>query len=362
MTCHVGKIAFFSLSICLAATIQNNAQTTGVAISTVETSSSAVPESIRREATAAVNRAIDWLIARQNPDGYWSNIEFPALTALPLWAIVQGGSENKDAIDRATKYILSSANDNGSICREPAEKRREGGLCNYNTALAIVALNAVGNPEFVPFIQKGRTFLAGTQHFGGDIYRGGMGYDAENDKPDADLSNSYLAYEANSHDESPDVVTNYGGFAYQPGASKAGSFTTEDGEVHLRSYGSMTYAGMLSFIYAEVDKNDPRVQSAFEWSRKNWSVDENPGMGLQGLYYYYQTMAKALSVMGEDVIQRQDGSTLNWRTELINKLLSLQKIETDGTGYWVNTEGRWWEADPVLVTSYSLLALELALK
>ena len=32
-----------------------------------------------------------------------------------------------------------------------------------------------------------------------------------------------------------------------------------------------------------------------------------------------------------------------------------------GFGYWVNEENRWWEADPVLVTSYALLGLQIAL-
>ena len=85
-------------------------------------------------------------------------------------------------------------------------------------------------------------------------------------------------------------------------------------------------------------------------------------MDQQGLYYYYQTMAKALSVYGSDILTLEDGTRVNWRTELVKKLVARQKIDArTGHGYWVNEEGRWWEADPVLVTSYSLLALEMAL-
>ena len=62
-----------------------------------------------------------------------------------------------------------------------------------------------------------------------------------------------------------------------------------------------------------------------------------------------------------EVIVKADGTRIAWREELIKKLISLQMIEADGTGYWVNSEGRWWEADPVLVTSYALLAWEIAL-
>ena len=391
----------FYISICsfLLATGLAGAQDV-VDVASVETATSPVPESLQNEARAAMDRATAWLLKQQQPEGHWSNADFPALTALPVWAIVKAGAEPSEALDRAAAYMTGTFNENGSFCREPREQRKGGGLCNYNTALVIVALHALGNPEHIPLIQKARTYIASSQHLGDDIYQGGMGYDAETGRPYADLSNSYLAYEAmrltesvedlrtevgeradldwkaaeqfiqrvqnrpESNDQpwASDDPENAGGFAYKPDSSMAGSTTNEAGEIRLRSYGSMTYAGLLSFIYAQVDKNDSRVTSAYEWSQKNWTVDENPGMELQGLFYYYQTLAKALSAMETDIITLADGTTINWRTELIKKLLSLQKTEPDGTGYWVNTEGRWWEADPVLVTSYSLLALQMALR
>ena len=372
---------------------------TAVTLPTVETRQSPVPETLQREADAAVGRAVKWLVDRQQTEGHWSNPDFPALTALPLWAIIKSDRGQADAISRAASYIMSTFNEDGSFCRTPSEARKGGGLCNYNTALCMVALHAAGNPEFIPAIQQARSFIARTQHFGDDIYRGGMGYDPDTGRPYADLSNSYLAFEAMRLTESVEDLrkqtgehadldweaaqqfiervqnrpesndqpwasndpADYGGFAYKPDSSMAGSFTNEAGEIRLRSYGSMTYAGLLSFIYASADQSDPRVQSAFEWTRRHWTLEENPGMDLQGLFYYYHTLAKALSVMGVDVIALEDGGSLNWRTELVKKLISLQRIEPDGTGYWVNTEGRWWEADPTLVTSYSLLALLMAL-
>ena len=121
-----------------------------------------------------------------------------------------------------------------------------------------------------------------------------------------------------------------------------------------KAYGSMTYAGMQSLIYANVDKNDPRVKLALKWLENSYSLDENPGMGVQGLYYYYQAMSKALSAMGIDTLTLENGRKVDWRDELANKLISIQKSD----GSWVNTNNRWWEADPVLVTSYCVLALE----
>lgn len=360
---------------------------------------SPVSDSLANEARAAIKRGMDWLIAKQAADGTWSNPDFPALTALPLWALVQGGSDDTASVDRAVAYILSSVNPDGSICRTPREIKKGGGLCNYNTAIAMVALNAVGRPDLVPVVQKARTVIAGTQHQGDDLYEGGMGYDPSTGRPYADLSNSYLAYEAmrltenvedqrkqgdaradldwkaaqkfiqrvqnlpGSNDQTwaSDDPEERGGFAYKPDSSMAGAVTNTDGTIRLRSYGSMTYAGLLSFIYAKVDKDDERVKSAFDWSAKHFTLEENPGMGLQGLFYFYHVLSKALAAHGSEVIVKPDGTRIAWREELIKKLVSLQKIETDGTGYWVNSEGRWWEADPVLVTSYALLALEIAL-
>ena len=360
---------------------------------------SPVSDSLANEARAAIKRGMDWLIAKQAADGTWSNPDFPALTALPLWALVQGGSDDTASVDRAVAYILSSVNPDGSICRTPREIKKGGGLCNYNTAIAMVALNAVGRPDLVPVVQKARTVIAGTQHQGDDMYEGGMGYDPSTGRPYADLSNSYLAYEAmrltenvedqrkqgdaradldwkaaqkfiqrvqnlpGSNDQTwaSDDPEERGGFAYKPDSSMAGAVTNTDGTIRLRSYGSMTYAGLLSFIYAKVDKDDERVKSAFDWSAKHFTLEENPGMGLQGLFYFYHVLSKALAAHGSEVIVKPDGTRIAWREELIKKLISLQKVEADGTGFWVNSEGRWWEADPVLVTSYALLALEIAL-
>ena len=117
----------------------------------------------------------------------------------------------------------------------------------------------------------------------------------------------------------------------------------------------MSYAGLKSYIYANLHKDDPRVVAAVNWLKKNYSVDENPALGAQGLYYYYLTLTKALTAYGDDTFTDAAGKTHDWRHELMKKLVSLQKFE----GFWVNENNRWWEGDPVLVTSYSLLALEI---
>lgn len=128
----------------------------------------------------------------------------------------------------------------------------------------------------------------------------------------------------------------------------------EDEKEPLRTYGSMSYAGLQSLIYAQVTKDDPRVKAVQEWLARNFTVEENPGMGPQGLYYYYQTMSKSLSAAGIDELTLTNGKKVDWRNELAKALINRQN--TDGS--WVNDNNRWWEKDPVLVTSYTVLALE----
>jgi squalene-hopene/tetraprenyl-beta-curcumene cyclase len=117
----------------------------------------------------------------------------------------------------------------------------------------------------------------------------------------------------------------------------------------------MSYAGLKSYIYANLKKDDPRVVAAVNWLKRNYTLNENPSLGGQGLFNYYHTFAKALTAYGDDTFTDAEGKVHDWRHEFMGKLVSLQKQE----GFWVNENGRWWENDPVLVTSYSLLALEI---
>jgi squalene-hopene/tetraprenyl-beta-curcumene cyclase len=136
-------------------------------------------------------------------------------------------------------------------------------------------------------------------------------------------------------------TNNAGGFAYRPDESKAGTSTNKEGVVVFRSYGSMTYAGLLSLIYADVNKNDPRDQ---------------------GLYYFYSVLSKALAAFGRDSIPASGQSQVLWRDALAKKLINLQKVDSKtGHGYWVNSNNRFWEANDILVTAYTLLALEVAI-
>jgi squalene-hopene/tetraprenyl-beta-curcumene cyclase len=106
-------------------------------------------------------------------------------------------------------------------------------------------------------------------------------------------------------------------------------------------------------IYAGLTRDDPRVKAAYDYITRHYSLDENPGIGQQGLYYYYHTFAKALAMLGQPTITDAGGQVHEWRAELVAALAKRQAAD----GSWVNPADRFMEGDPNLVTSYALLAL-----
>ena len=123
----------------------------------------------------------------------------------------------------------------------------------------------------------------------------------------------------------------------------------------LRSYGSMTYAGFKSLLYAGLDAEDPRVQAALDWLRRHWTLEENPGLGSQGYFYYLHVRSRALRSFGQDSITAKSGKIHDWRRELADRLLALQEPDES----WVNRgSDRWLEGEPCLATAYAVLALE----
>ena len=360
------------------------------------------------EVSTAQQRGLTWLLHQQEADGSWRH--HPAITALALTAVYRAGrpltAAEQAAAAKGLQFVLSNVRTNGAIYAGDDKDKYP----NYSTAICAMALLASGQPEYTATIRNGRKFLLNSQfdertgYATNDASYGGIGY-GKRERPD--MSNMQWSLEALRLTESLDKpasedgsfrprpaaslhwekaiqflqrcqnlpeqndqpwakvasAEDCGGFIYMPGDPAKGlpalSFANEgqpiDEKTPLRSYASMTYAGLKSYLYADLKKDDPRVLAALHWLQKNYSLEENPGLGKQGLFYYYHTAAKALTVFGGDTFTDAAGKIHDWRYELLNKLVSLQKAD----GFWINDNNRWWENDPVLVTSYSLLALEI---
>jgi squalene-hopene/tetraprenyl-beta-curcumene cyclase len=63
-------------------------------------------------------------------------------------------------------------------------------------------------------------------------------------------------------------------------------------------------------------------------------------------------MAKCLATLGIDEVVDADGNKHDWRADITAALAKRQRPD----GSWIN-EIHWMEADPNLVTGYSLMAL-----
>jgi squalene-hopene/tetraprenyl-beta-curcumene cyclase len=348
-------------------------------------------ESLKQEIRQSIARGNAWLKAQQKPEGYWDDPGLPAFTALALTAATRDPNFDikapfPESVEKGFSWLLAQQKEDGGIYNR--------GLSAYNTATSVTALVAGQQERYEPAIVKARKHLIenqwdiGEKEENDNLNDGGIGYGSKNDH--TDMSNTYLAIEAlalsqkviedGKHGDQPDLdwdaaVTflsrcqnlektndqpwasddskNKGGFIYAPGQSKAGEDKLPDGRTALRSYGSISYAGLLSFIYAKVSADDPRVTAVKEWLGKNYTTAENPGMGAQGLYYYYQTMSKALSAANINLLELEDGTKADWRKDLGEKLLATQRED----GSWVNDNGRWMESNPVLVTAYTVLSL-----
>ena len=360
-----------------------------------------------KKAEAAIERGIEYLRQQQNDDGSWSPKPGPAVTALAITPMLDRPelSANDPAIEKALGYILKQVREDGGI--------HDGILANYNTAICLSALSRVhGRPDVARAVNDAKTFLRELQWQSGmkgpdgeavtadHPFYGGAGY-GHGGRPD--LSNTQLMLQglrdAGVSCEDPaferavkfitrcqgvaqnkmhgDKIQQDGGFIYsttinvdlvgvpESKASPEQMDAAKEGEPvsSLRTYGSMTYAAFKSYVYAmprQLTRDDPRIAAAYDWMRRNYTLERNPGMPedmkYQGLYYYYMTFGRALDAWGATTIETPDGQTHDWANDLIDELVERQRAD----GSWVNESSRWMEDDPNLVTAYALIALTAA--
>lgn len=343
------------------------------------------PEGVNRaDYELVVRKAMNYLLeaGQDREDGSFSKNLGPAVTGLCVVGLIEHGmAPDHPRIAQALKYVESFAQPDGGIYSP------DKSLHNYETSVAIFCFSAANtNGKYDERIKQAVAFLKKLQwddeegHDANSNFYGGQGYGTSK-RPD--LSNTGFFIEAlhtagedmsstnmqralvflsrTQNLPGPNNTADYaakttaedrGGFIYSPvgaGESKAGESTSGG----LRSYASMTYSGLKSFLYAGVGKDDTRVKAAFDWIRRNYDVTTNPGMDQQGLFYYYHIFAKALSANGERLLVDAKGQSHNWRADLVAELKKRQRDD----GSWTNEADRWYEGDPNLVTAYVLNAL-----
>ena len=325
-------------------------------------------------------QAINFLKTSQAEGGHWTSPEAPGISGLITYSLLESGVAVTDpAVEQGLKHLSTFIQPDGGIYFPKSHHS------NYETAICLLAFNAANKAgTYTETIKKADAFLRKLQWDDSettdksDPKYGGAGYGRTGDRPD--LSNTVFFLDAlkaagaksddpavqkalvflsrcqnleTEHNTTPHASkVNDGGFYYTPAAggnSQAGN-TANGG---LRSYGSMTYAGLKSMIYAGLTPEDQRVKAAIDWITKFYSVTENPGLGQQGVFYYHQMFAKALTTMELDLVKDADGKAHDWRKELAEHLFSQQQEN----GAWLNKNDRWYEGNPDLATAYVLIAL-----
>ena len=357
-----------------------------------------------KKADEAITNSIASLRTTQGADGSWNAKPGPAVTGLVLAVLLDQPDIKRDdpTVAKAVQFILKHVQKDGGIYPVMNDV---GMLENYNTSICVSALSRLGNdPKIAEVVKNAKKYLKDSQWTQGQAdpkgekvgedhpFYGGTGY-GKHGRPDGSNLNVTLQafIDTGSDCKDPEIVaavkffsrlqgtksnSQYGdkikpdgGAVYATSVDKtkigvpqsqAGEIVDADGKSKLRTYGSMTYAMFRSYVYAQLDKDDPRVVDALKWVRHNYTVEHNPGMPddtkFAGYYYYLVTFSRALSAYGQAEIESADGKKHNWANDLIDKLASLQKAN----GSWTNEQDRWLEGDADLVTAYALTALQAA--
>jgi squalene-hopene/tetraprenyl-beta-curcumene cyclase len=323
-----------------------------------------------------LERAADYLKSHQGADGSFSpKIAGPGVTAVVAAGMLRCGFRVDDpVVRRCLAYLEKNVKKDGGIY--------DKGLANYTTSVAVMALQEANKDgRYDTIIKNATAYLKKLQYNveETDVKFGGVGYD---DKSRPDMSNTQYYIDAliaagvpkddpafqralkfvsrcqNLPGETNDqtfakktTADDKGGLVYVPDPDDKRHKTPDGG---LRSLGAMTYGGLKSFLYAGVSKDDPRVKGAVDWIRRHYTLDENPGMGQAGLFYYYHTFGKAMAALDEDRFEDAKGVKHDWRRELFE---TLKKRQQENGSFINKDERQFGEADPNLATAFALLAL-----
>lgn len=329
---------------------------------------------------------VKYLSQMQLPSGSFSASPRAGIgpTLVDAIGLLRAGAAIDDPVlAKALRFLESSIQEDGGIYSEG------GRISSYESCLGLVCFSlanaAAGDGRYDGVVSNAEKYVRGRQYNEAngtsreDANFGGVGYGSDSSSR-PDLSNTQFFVEAlrelgadeddkaiqdalvfvsrcqNLESEDNPVAGETrgddGGFIYTfvaPDENPAG----QEASGGLRSYGSMTYAGLKSLVYAGLTAEDPRVEAATSWIRANYTTTENPGLGKRGLYYYYNTFSKCLRVLGLETVTDKAGVEHNWRAELLETLALAQNVD----GSWANDDRMWMETDACLVTGYILTVL-----
>jgi len=329
----------------------------------------------------AARRGVAWMLARQSAEGAFApGAESPVcavgVTAMAVWALAEidlppaatagehppPSAELAPALSRAIDWLLEFRQPDGGLY----DPRR--GLAVYTSGIAARALHAYrtrwpnARAEVVAARDSAELFA----------YRGSAPESMLDIAPGTtraldhsqDAARELLAKRARTADETRRALEFLAGLA-RPGAPRGPGRTRVPGWQAASGAEPLGYDDLLTAAYEVLRPEHQRTRRAIEALERYYTLERNPDLtrrygdagferGTQGVYYYYFIAAKTLATVGPRVRLRS-GDARPWCRELAAKLGELQKPD----GSWVNTDEHWWEGEPILVTAYALLALDI---
>ena len=301
---------------------------------------------VTTQATALelIHRGLSYLGHRQNRDGGWLGRYGPAVTALVVRGYIEAGAAKTNRhVRSAMTFIERFRHMDGGFYGnvEPA----------YNTAIVLRTLSMLPQRRYQRQATAGLAFLRGQMDQLGHARRSKGTWSGKPSVFKAWRGPQWLL--PNHHNGA--TATDQIAAGLWMSANQLDP-TERSGNMILTHYGEITYSQLKSMIYAGLSPRDPRVIRLSRWIAAHYTLSHNPAEnGSLGVYYYYVTFAKTLRAAGRAWIVGSTGVRHNWRQDLVYALA--HRIDVNGS--WVNHGNKaWLEGNPVMATTYAVLALD----
>ena len=342
-----------------------------------------------------------YLIAQQAADGGWHSEAYGALrsgaaaTSLALYAIshlpLDRLDRHRDSVDRAVAFLRKGLQESGVVYSPDGT----ADYPNYATAMTLTALKRLEMPFPASESRRMLQCLIASQltqtrgwkppdpDYGGwDFIGDSLGDWRLSTGTNVSVSSFVLEALRTADSKGNEAaftraldwlkscqnLPGDGGFFYTPrlqdslnkaayevqGPGMEGPAHTHR-QRHPRSYGTATCDGIRGLIYCGLEPNDARVRAAVRWIRERDGGADVPGFEQSPehanwkeslRFYYYAALAKT-SALVPDII------TPGRRAELIEIIRSSQAPD----GSWANERSDMREDDPLIATSFALIAL-----
>jgi hypothetical protein len=291
-----------------------------IAAQTPATKPALLDSKLRDEVKASVDLGINYLRWKIGPSGSLDGDLAATAMAVRVFAESHRKYNEDDGpfMRQPLAFVRGKAGPDGAFASGPRAIR--------DTALALLALNAVHVEADRPLIERAQTFLtSAVERHGASI-----------DPLDAALVLEAL-----------DPLDPARGLPVWGQLVSRAAVAPESGAVAA--------ASLHGLLLARVDRADPRVTAIAAWIRDHYTLGANPPLGDRERYRYYYGMVNALGAYGRRTFADASGAEHDWRTDLARQLISLQQFD----GFWVNGDAHGGEDNRSVATALALHALEV---